>query len=127
MDGLLLFAHGARDPRWAAPFEAVAARVRAASPGVQVRLAYLELMAPSLPDTGAELVGAGCTQVEVLPLFLGAGGHVRRDLPALVDGLRAQFPAVVFRLHHAAGESALVIEALAAAGLASLQAPEAAA
>ena len=26
--GLILFAHGARDPRWAEPFEAVAARVR---------------------------------------------------------------------------------------------------
>ena len=26
--GLLLFAHGARDPRWALPFEDVAARVR---------------------------------------------------------------------------------------------------
>jgi sirohydrochlorin cobaltochelatase len=30
--GLILFAHGARDPRWAAPFEAVAARIRAQRP-----------------------------------------------------------------------------------------------
>jgi sirohydrochlorin cobaltochelatase len=32
--GLILFAHGARDPRWAEPFEAVAARCRAQRPGV---------------------------------------------------------------------------------------------
>jgi len=46
--GLILFAHGARDPRWALPFEAVAARVRAQRPGVPVRLAFLEFMAPTL-------------------------------------------------------------------------------
>ena len=30
--GLLMFAHGARDARWAAPFDEVVARVRAARP-----------------------------------------------------------------------------------------------
>ena len=57
--GLILFAHGARDPRWAAPFEAVAAQVRAQRPDVQVRLAFLEFMTPSLPDAGAELAALG--------------------------------------------------------------------
>ncbi len=40
--GLLLFAHGARDPRWALPFEDVASRVRQAQPGWKVELAYLQ-------------------------------------------------------------------------------------
>jgi sirohydrochlorin cobaltochelatase len=46
--GLILFAHGARDPRWATPFEAVAAAVRAARPGLPVRLAFLAFMSPTL-------------------------------------------------------------------------------
>jgi sirohydrochlorin cobaltochelatase len=123
--GLILFAHGARDPRWAQPFEAVAAQVRAARPDTAVRLAFLELMAPDLPSVGTELAAAGCKQVQILPLFLGAGGHVRRDLPALVDGLRAAHPGTTFTLHHAAGESEHVIAALAAAGLAALDHPAA--
>ena len=45
--GLILFAHGARDAAWAAPFEAVAARARAQRPAWLVALAYLELMAPN--------------------------------------------------------------------------------
>ena len=49
-DGLILFAHGARDPRWAAPFEAVARRIRERRPQLQLQLAYLELMAPSLAE-----------------------------------------------------------------------------
>lgn len=111
--GLILFAHGARDPRWAEPFEAIAARVRGLHPQAEVRLAYLEFMAPSLPEAGAELASAGCTHIEVLPLFLGAGGHVRRDLPLLVQGLREQFPALRWSLQQAAGEHPDITEALA--------------
>ena len=46
--GLILFAHGARDAAWAAPFEAVAARIRTQRPQWRVVLAYLELMPPDL-------------------------------------------------------------------------------
>ena len=115
---LVLFAHGARDPRWAEPFEAVAARVRAAAPDCRVALAFLELMAPTLDAAAAGLVGAGATRIDVVPLFLGTGGHLRRDLPPLVDGLRAAHPAVDFHLHAAIGEHAGVVEAMAAAAVA---------
>ena len=46
MNGLILFAHGSRDAAWAAPFEAVAARLRHQRPQWRVLLAYLELMQP---------------------------------------------------------------------------------
>ena len=116
---IVLFAHGARDPRWAEPFEAVAAQVRAAAPGCAVVLAFLELMAPSLGDAVAGLVAAGATRVDVVPLFLGSGGHLRSDLPPLVDALRAAHPAVEVRLHAAIGEHAAVVEAMAAAAVAA--------
>jgi sirohydrochlorin cobaltochelatase len=120
--GLILFAHGARDPRWAGPFEAVAGLLRARRPGVQVRLAYLEFMAPTLPEAGAELAAAGCTDVAVLPMFLGTGGHVRKDLPLLMDTLRQAYPATRFALHPAVGEMPAVTEAMAAVALGLLPA-----
>jgi sirohydrochlorin cobaltochelatase len=117
--GLILFAHGARDPRWADPFEAIAGAVRARVPDVDVRLAFLELMTPDLPTMAASLVAEGCVRIDILPLFLGTGGHLRRDLPPLVEGIAAAYPAVEVRLHGAAGEAPEVIGALAshAAGL----------
>ena len=120
-EGLLLFAHGARDPAWARPFEAVRERLGALAPGVEVRLAFLELMAPDLASAGAELAAAGCEVVTVVPLFLGAGGHVRKDLPALVEALRRAHPATRFRLAAALGEHPRVIEALAEAAALSRQ------
>jgi len=124
--GVLLFAHGARDPRWAEPFEAVAARVRSHDAALHVRLAYLELMAPTIAEAGGDLALAGCDRVEIVPLFLGAGGHVRKDLPALVRALEHAYPLVQWRLHPAVGELEPVIAAMAdaAAELATQQSLE---
>ena len=121
--GLLLFAHGARDPRWAEPFEQVAGRVRKRDPALSVELAFLELMAPTLRDAGRTLVDAGCDRIDIVPLFLGAGGHVRKDLPELVAELRAAHPGVQWRLRCAIGELDRVIDAMADAALAFTNEP----
>jgi sirohydrochlorin cobaltochelatase len=115
--GIILLAHGARDPAWAAPFEAVAARVRTRAPEAVVRLAFLELMTPSLAQAGAELAGLGCTRVDVVPVFLGGGGHVRRDVPAQLENLRGAHAGVSWTLHDALGETPHVIAALADAAI----------
>jgi sirohydrochlorin cobaltochelatase len=115
--GLILFAHGARDPRWALPFQAVAERIAQQQPQLQWRLAYLELMTPSLAQAGAELSAAGCTQIDVLPMFLGTGGHLRKDLPPMIESLRANHPSVHWRLHQAIGEQPLVRNAMAETAL----------
>ena len=115
--GLLLFAHGARDPQWARPFEAVAARCRAQRGDDRVVLAFLEFMQPGLVAGGDRLVAAGCTAVDVVPLFLGAGGHVRKDLPLLLAQLAQAHPAVRFTLRPAVGEDASLVDAMAAVAL----------
>ena len=126
-NGLLLFAHGARDPRWALPFEDVARRVREREPGVVVELSFLEFMAPTLREGGQRLADAGCTQVDVVPLFLGAGGHVRKDLPELLQQLAEAYPQVQWRLQKAIGEVDSVVEAMALAAVAmTKEAPTAA-
>jgi sirohydrochlorin cobaltochelatase len=120
LQGMILFAHGARDPRWAAPFEAVAEHIRKQRPQLQLRLAYLEFMSPSLVEAGDALGQAGCSQVEVLPLFLGTGGHLRKDLPPMIEQLRLRHPAVQWTLHPAIGEHAAMSLAMAGAALALL-------
>ena len=110
---LILFAHGARDPRWAAPFERLRDLTQAQMPAVGVHLAFLELMNPRLPETVAALVGEGCTHVTVVPVFLGQGGHVLRDLPLLLEELRQQHPSLRLKVVEAVGENASVLAAIA--------------
>lgn len=123
--GVLLFAHGARDPNWARPFEQARDRLASRQPGTPVGLAFLEFMSPDLVTAGQQLVDADCTRVTVVPLFLGAGGHVRKDLPALMTQLQDQHPAVDWQLAPAVGETDILVDALAHAAehLAGLSQP----
>ena len=110
---LILFAHGARDPRWAEPFERLRAIAQAALPDTDVSLAFLELMSPRLPEAVAGLVLGGCVKVSLVPVFLGQGGHVLRDLPLLVDELRGAHPGLEISVAPAVGEDAAVLDAIA--------------
>ncbi|RYE79507.1 MAG: cobalamin biosynthesis protein CbiX [Oxalobacteraceae bacterium] len=110
---LILFAHGARDPRWAAPFERLRELAQSALPGTVVSLAFLELMSPRLPEAVASLVQDGCGKVSLVPVFLGQGGHVLRDLPLLVDELRNTHPGLDITVAPAVGEDAAVLDAIA--------------
>ena len=74
-------------------------------------------MSPSLQEAGDALCAAGCRRIEVLPMFLGSGGHLRQDLPPLLQRLRERHPTVRWTLHEAVGEQALVREAMAAVAL----------
>ena len=112
-EGLILFAHGARDPRWGEPFERLLRCVRSMRPEMECRLAYLEIMKPDLAEATGELVALGCAQIRLVPVFLGEGGHVRRDLPQLVEELRSKHPDVFITQLPAAGEDPDVLEAIA--------------
>lgn len=89
MTTLVLAAHGARDPRWAAVMAAVAGRVRRARPGTPVELGFLEISSPPLTEVLACVRGP----VVVVPLLLAGGYHAHIDLPAVVA--RARPDAVV--------------------------------
>ncbi len=119
---LVLFAHGARDPRWAQPFRKLQAIAQQQLPGTSVELAFLELMEPRLPEVVDQLAAAGCGRINVVPVFLGQGGHVLRDLPPMIDELRAKHPQLQLTVADAVGESPDVLQAIAAYCVGSLQA-----
>jgi sirohydrochlorin cobaltochelatase len=122
---MVLFAHGARAASWAAPFERLRDLVAAREPGIDVSLAFLELMSPRLPEKTAELVARGITELTVVPVFLGQGGHVLRDLPLMIDELAGQYPQLHVNVVGAAGENAAVLQAIADYCIAAIGAPAA--
>ena len=111
--GMILFGHGARDARWQEPFQRLAAKLAAARGDAgPVSLAFLELMTPSLPDAIATQATAGCDTITVIPVFFGQGGHVRRDLPALIAQCQSEHPGVRLRCAGAVGEDDAVLDAI---------------
>lgn len=109
---LVLFAHGARAASWAAPFERLRDINRERLPDTEVALAFLELMEPRLPEVVSGLAARGVLDVTVVPVFLGQGGHLLRDLPLLADELRAAHPALQLKVAGAVGEDAAVLAAM---------------
>jgi sirohydrochlorin cobaltochelatase len=116
--GIVLFAHGSRDPQWRLPIEAVARQIAERSPDALVRCAYLELCLPSLPEAAIDLVAAGAYKIRVFPLFLGVGKHAREDLPLLIEQIRAAHPSTIVELLPTAGESQALISLMADLALA---------
>ncbi len=109
---LVLFAHGARAASWAAPFERLRALTQARMPEVPVSLAFLELMEPRLPEHIGALAAQGTTGVTIVPVFLGQGGHLLRDLPLMVEQLRAEHPQLQVDVAGAVGEDPGVLAAM---------------
>ena len=79
---IILFAHGARDPEWAAPFGLIQQQLQAARPDVLVLVAFQEFMAPSLDAAVAQSAAQGAQRIVLVPLFMAQGGHLKRDVPA---------------------------------------------
>lgn len=107
---IILFAHGAREPEWARPFEQVRDRLR--SEGRRVELAYLEIMTPSLEEAVGKLIAEGLKAVTIVPLFLAQGGHLKRQLPEMVAALRRQHSSTEFRVTPALGEASEIVAAI---------------
>lgn len=86
---IILLAHGSSDQRWCKTFEDLAEPTLQAVP--EARVAYMELSQPSLEEEIAVAAAAGIREVRVLPLFLAAGRHLRKDVPEMLDAYRAKY------------------------------------
>jgi sirohydrochlorin cobaltochelatase len=108
----IVFAHGSSDPDWSRPIQAIVRRLSERLGEHRVALAFLERQPPTLEQAAAALIAHGATHVTVRPMFLGIGGHLKRDLPVKIEALRARWTQVRFELGTPIGESRRVADAI---------------
>lgn len=99
---IILLAHGSRDDRWREPFEQLVAQLRAEQ--AFVTLAYLEKSEPTLMQVLSGMDVSSLKDVVIFPLFMSGGGHVRFDIPGLVEEAQKTYPLVNFTLMEPLGE-----------------------
>jgi sirohydrochlorin ferrochelatase len=100
---LVCVAHGSRDPRSAAVIAALVDLVRTLSPGLDARLAFLDLSAPRLPDVLTAVTADGHRDAVVVPLLLGNAYHARVDVPAAVHEALSRLPLLSVRIAEVLG------------------------
>jgi sirohydrochlorin ferrochelatase len=106
---LLLIAHGSRHAEANADLHHLAATLRQRGYGIVVA-SFLELAELGIEDGGARCVQLGARRVVLVPYFLSAGVHVRRDLTEARAKLAARFPEVEFRLAEPLGRHPLLVD-----------------
>src|SRR5947199_375435 len=109
---LLLVAHGSREPGANDDLRHMAEELRRRGFAV-VETAFLEIAEPDIDAGAARCVERGAGEVVLLPYFLSAGVHVRRDLAAACDRLAERYPKVAFRLAEPLGRHPLLPEVAA--------------
>ena len=109
---IVLFAHGARDPEWAQPFEKIRAQIQVRLPDTPVVLAFLELMQPTLGEAISRLDEQGTRHVTLIPMFLARGAHLKQDLPGLIAHIQARHPGLTLHLSPAIGEVETILQQL---------------
>ena len=120
MAALVLLSHGAKTAEWRENMEALQREVFKQNPAQKTRLAFLNLMAPSLNDALTELIVENETAITIAPIFIGTGGHIARDIAEIVASFQNQHPNVAFNLLPPLGTQPLVLSAMAAVALQSL-------
>jgi sirohydrochlorin cobaltochelatase len=71
-------------------------------------------MAPTLEEAIASLVKRGAPAIAVVPLFMAQGGHLKQDLPRILDAIRASYPHIPISLEPPIGEVPEILDAIAA-------------
>lgn len=115
---LILFAHGARDPEWARPVQAVAQRLQSQNPHRSIVVAFLEFMTPTLSEAISRITDhadGAAVQVDILPFFIAQGGHLKHDVPELLSEIQQKNKHIALRLLPPLGELPTVQDAMAEA------------
>lgn len=113
MKAILLYGHGARNPEWAEPFHRIRDAIKSRDPQALVEPGFLELMRPSFDEGVDCLVRQGATEIVVVPIFMAAGSHVKKDLPQLAANAMDRHPGLVIALAAPVGEVESVLAAMA--------------
>jgi sirohydrochlorin ferrochelatase len=111
---ILLIAHGSREQSANDDLTLLVKRLAAGGDHPIVEGCFLELAEPDLPAGGARCVALGATRVLMIPYFLSAGVHLRRDLTAARDELSRRHPGIEFHLGPPLGPHPLLEELVAA-------------
>jgi sirohydrochlorin cobaltochelatase len=91
---VLLIGHGTRLAAGVAEFRTLADQLQQALPDRACLAGFLELVEPSVPEALESLWQQGHRRITALPALLLAAGHVKNDIPAILNDFQAGHPGL---------------------------------
>lgn len=99
MKYLVIMAHGSRRKESNEHFEQLVSQAanQLADNYAAVLPCFLEMATPKFLDVVADAVQQGATQIDLFPMFLGPGNHVKQDIPEEIAHAGEKYPQCQFR------------------------------
>jgi len=110
-DTILLVGHGSRDARGNEEIGCFADRWRKRRPNDRIEACFIEF-ADRLLDQGMDAAAKDSDRVIVVPLILGAAGHVKMEIPHHIAHARKRHPKVEFVMAKHLGATDKIFNAL---------------
>jgi len=110
-DTILLVGHGSREKSGNDEIESFANAWRARKPHDRIEVCFIEF-ADVLLDAGLNKAAKNSKRVIVVPLILGAAGHVKMEIPHHIAHAREHHPDVEFIMAKHLGAGTKVLKAL---------------
>jgi len=112
--GVMLCGHGSRDIGGIEEFGALAQKLRAQLPQFELEWGFLEFATPIIREGLDKLVARGCREILAVPGMLLAAGHVKNDVPSVLNRYQAERPGISIRMGRDLGVDPKLIQAAAA-------------
>ncbi|MEH7123644.1 sirohydrochlorin chelatase [Bacillus sp. JJ1773] len=113
MKAILYIAHGTRSKKGADEARKFIAQVMNRVDIPIQEISFLELSEPLLEEGFKRCVEKGATIITVVPLFLLAAGHIKRDIPQTLSSLHARFPQIQIKVEDPFGVQSKILDAAA--------------
>ena len=113
MKAILYIGHGTRSKKGAEEARAFIEKVIGRIDVLIQEISFLELSEPLIEEGFKRCVERGATEINVVPLFLLAAGHIKQDIPLALAGLQASFPDVQVTVREPFGVQGKILDAVA--------------
>ncbi|MED4226392.1 sirohydrochlorin chelatase [Neobacillus cucumis] len=113
MKAILYIGHGTRSKKGADEAKAFIARVSERVTVPIQEISFLELTEPSIEVGFSLCVQKGATEITVVPLFLLAAGHIKQDIPNVLDSLSMAYPDISINVKDPFGVQGAILDAVA--------------
>jgi sirohydrochlorin ferrochelatase len=94
MKAILYIGHGTRSKKGAEEAVSFIKRVMARIDVPIQEISFLELSNPGIEEGFRQCVERGATEITVIPLFLLAAGHIKKDIPHALASHREKYPTI---------------------------------
>ncbi|WP_160718833.1 sirohydrochlorin chelatase [Bacillus sp. USDA818B3_A] len=113
MKAILYIGHGTRSKKGADEARSFIARVSECVDVPIQEISFLELTDPSIEDGFRQCVKRGATEITVVPLFLLAAGHIKQDIPNVLESLSERYPDISIVVKDPFGVQGKILDAVA--------------